>query len=381
LLSIAGCRFDCGLNNSTPEIRIPKSKVKVLEVEVSPMSADLAVKGTLVSFLVGITELSLDTVEIVDIKKIKSSPSYPDVIPKQMVVKIEKRTINSMKVDFLVKFCPPGIVIVEATVELDNILGEHVFDIKRSIIVECRAILWEYHCNPYFDEEYSVYCVTDYTGDPENVISEHKDSIAGLLKTERIPLDEEEINTTLKFNIKYSKDDLTVVDWDGAFVFDPRGDFASNIELFEIANLQLLKLRILEHEVEKRLEKAAYLLQKTTRKIPWLKSKEIRHSLREIIQIRTESILEFAATERNINLIGDWYSARLFDLITKKLHLEAWKTNINQTLDALEDIYSMISENFSLSFSTTLEFIITFGWFILLVGYFSLFFLEAFSKK
>jgi hypothetical protein len=164
-------------------------------------------------------------------------------------------------------------------------------------------------------------------------------------------------------------------------VFDPRGDFASNIELFEIANLQLLKLRILEHEVEKRLEKAAYLLQKTTRKIPWLKSKEIRHSLREIIQIRTESILEFAATERNINLIGDWYSARLFDLITKKLHLEAWKTNINQTLDALEDIYSMISENFSLSFSTTLEFIITFGWFILLVGYFSLFFLEAFSKK
>lgn len=51
-----------------------------------------AVKGTLVSFLVGITELSSDTSQIVDIKKIKSSPSYPDVIPKQMVVKAEKRT-------------------------------------------------------------------------------------------------------------------------------------------------------------------------------------------------------------------------------------------------------------------------------------------------
>jgi len=41
----------------------------------------------------------------------------------------------------------------------------------------------------------------------------------------------------------------------------------------------------------------------------------------------------------------------------------------------------MISENFSMSFSTTLEFIITFGWFILLVGYFSLFFLEVFYKR
>ena len=346
------------------------------------MVTNTTVKGTLVSFLVGITELNIDTVEIVDIKKIKSSPSYPDVIPKQMVVKVERRIVEARAVDFLVKFCPPGVVIVEASIDLENILGEHVFDIKRSLIVECRTILWEYHCDPYFDEEYSVYCVSDYQGDPENTISEHKDSIAGLLKTERIPLDEEEINSTLKFNIKYSKDDLTIVDWDGAFVFDPRGDFASNIELFEIANLQLLKLRILEHELEERMEKAARLLQKTTaRKIPWLKSREIRHSLREIIQIRTESIQEFAATERNINLIGDWYSARLFDLITKKLHLEAWKTNINKTLDALEDIYSMISENFSMSFSTTLELIIAFGWFFLLVGYFSLFFLEVLQKK
>lgn len=346
------------------------------------MVANTTVKGTLVSFLVGITELNIDTVEIVDIKKIKSSPSYPDVIPKQMVVKVERRIVEARAVDFLVKFCPPGVVIVEASIDLENILGEHVFDIKRSLVIESRTILWEYHCDPYFDEEYSVYCVSDYQGDPENTISEHKDSIAGLLKTERIPLDEEEINSTLKFNIKYSKDDLTIVDWDGAFVFDPRGDFASNIELFEIANLQLLKLRILEHELEERMEKAARLLQKTTaRKIPWLKSREIRHSLRAIIQIRTESIQEFAATERNINLIGDWYSARLFDLITKKLHLEAWKTNINKTLDALEDIYSMISENFSMSFSTTLELIIAFGWFFLLVGYFSLFFLEVLQKK
>lgn len=346
------------------------------------MDTNPAVKGTLVTFLVGITEQRVDTGEIVDIKKFKSSPSYPDVIPKQMVVKVEKRPVESREVNFLVKLCPPGIVIVEASVDLENILGEHVFDVKRSLIVECRAVLWRYHCNTSFDEEYSVYCISGYKGDPEDIISEHKESIAGLLKTERTPLDEEEINATLKFNIKYSKDDITIVEWDGAFVFDPRGDFASNIELFEIANLQLLKLRVLEHELEKRLERAAWLLQKTTKKkIPLLKSREIRNSLREIIRIRTESIQEFAATERNINLIGDWYSARLFDLITKKLHLEEWKTNNNRTLDALEDIYSMISENFSMSFSTSLEFIIIFGWLIMLFGYFALFLLEVVHRK
>ncbi len=342
------------------------------------MTADSKVKGALVFFLVGITELNLDTAEIVDTKKIKSSPSYPDVIPKQMVVKAEKRTVENRQVDFLVKFCPPGVVIVEASINLENILDPRVFDIKQGLVIESRTILWDYHCDPHFDEEYSVYCVADYQGDPECVISEHKAGIAGLLKTERIPLDEEEINTTLTFNIKYAKDDLTIVDWDGAFVFDPRGDFASNIELFEIANLQLLKLRVLEHDVEERLEVAARLLQVTTaKKLPLLRSREIRHSLREIIQIRTESILESEGIERNIKLIGDWYSARLFDLVTKKLHLETWRANINKTLDALEDIYSMISENFSMSFSTTLEFVVTVGWLILLIGYFLLFFLEV----
>ena len=39
------------------------------------MASDSTVKGTLVFFLVGITELSPGTAEIVDIKKIKSSPS------------------------------------------------------------------------------------------------------------------------------------------------------------------------------------------------------------------------------------------------------------------------------------------------------------------
>ena len=59
------------------------------------MLANSAVKGTLVSFLVGITELNVDTTEIVGVKKGKSSPSYPDVIPTQKIVKVEKKTVES----------------------------------------------------------------------------------------------------------------------------------------------------------------------------------------------------------------------------------------------------------------------------------------------
>jgi hypothetical protein len=34
----------------------------------------------------------------------------------------------------------------------------------------------------------------------------------------------------------YSKDDLTIVDWDGAIIIAPDGDFQSDIELLKVGN-------------------------------------------------------------------------------------------------------------------------------------------------
>jgi hypothetical protein len=91
--------------------------------------------------------------------------------------------------------------------------------------------------------------------------------------------------------------------------------------------------------------------------------------LKDIIEIRTQSILQSEAVERNIKLIGDWYSARLYSLIAKKFHLESWRTEIKEKLDTLEDVYSMAAENFSVSYRATVEFVILGGWFLLLVLY------------
>lgn len=91
--------------------------------------------------------------------------------------------------------------------------------------------------------------------------------------------------------------------------------------------------------------------------------------LRDIIEIRTQSILESEVVEHNIKLIGDWYSAKLYSLIARKFHLDAWSKDIKEKLDTLEDVYTMVAENFSLSYRATIEFVILAGWFILLLLY------------
>jgi hypothetical protein len=114
--------------------------------------------------------------------------------------------------------------------------------------------------------------------------------------------------------------------------------------------------------------------------MPVFRSREVRRVLKEIVSIRTQSILESEAVERNIKLIGDWYSAKLYSLISKKFHLDNWKDEIKEKLDTLEDVYTMATENFSVSYRATLEFIILGGWFVLLILYIGEFLLLQFYK-
>jgi hypothetical protein len=336
------------------------------------------IAGRLVVFLIGQTEDNLETTEVVEIKTIKSAPSYPDVIPKQKIIKLERRRIDGVEVGFLVKAYLPDVVVVEASLDMDDILGDTTLDVKRSLINECRKILREFTCDQEYDEEYSVYCISGYSGDPEVYLSLYGERIAAFLKNERMMLDEEEVKATLSSYLKYGKDDITIVDWDGAFIFDSTGDFDSNIELFEIANLQLLKSRILDDDLDERLEKTLRMMGATKKRLPIIRSGEVRRTVKEIIETRTQSILESEAVERNIKLIGDWYSAKLYSLISRKFHLDSWKANIKEKMDTLEDVYTMATENFSVSYRATLEFVILAGWFVLLILYVGEF---LFTKK
>ncbi len=329
------------------------------------------ISGKLIVFVVGQTGENLDATGIVEVKTRRSAPSYPDVVPKQKIFRIETRECDGVPVEFVVKAYLPNTVVAEASHDREDILSADVLDFKRGLLTCCRSILQEFGCDCEYDEEYSVYCISGYSGDPELFMALHGEQMAALLKNERIPLDEDEVQATLSAFIKYGKDDLTIVDWDGAFIFDAAGDFQSNIELFEIANLQLLRSRILDHDLDERLRRTLHIV-RAPRRFPYVNAGEVRRALREIIELRTQSLLE--SVERSIGLIGDWYSARLYALIARKFHLDGWKANITEKLDALEDAYTMATENFSVSYSARLEILLLIGWFILLILYVAEFF-------
>lgn len=336
-------------------------------------------KAKIVSFVIAEVP-KLKKGEAVEFKYTQSVPHYFQAsVPAQFIIGEEKKEIKGREIIFTLKAYKPDVLLVETRVDdIEDIFSQDTFDLREALINGCHEIIKKNGGKFEMGEEYSLACVSNYDGDPDQFFNK-KTQIASFLKSEREALDEKEIEYTLSSQIKYSKDDVVVLDWDGAFVFDPDGNFDAIIELFQLANLQLLRYRILAIDVDDRMDKISKLVQqKPIKRFGFLNRGEITQSLREAIKIRSQSVTEFEKMEREIKLIGDWYFARLYELIVKKFRIDEWKKSVKEKLDSLEDIYSVVSENFSISRSQMLELIQILAFFILQIGWFALIILEFF---
>lgn len=311
-------------------------------------------------------------------QSLKKAPHYFQAsVPHQLILGEEKIAIDGRGIVFQLRGYPPDIFLVKAKIDVENIFTEEILDLEDKIYAKSYEILKKRGGSEEVSEIYSVFRVSDYGGDPEEFLK-HSKVMGSLLKSERLELDPKEIEYTISAQIKYAKNDLAIIDWDGAFLFDPEGDFDSTIELITIANLQLLRHRVLDGQLDERLARTAKLVKKPEKKFFLFNNKELSENLREVIKNRMTSLSEFQALERDIKLIGDWYSARFYDLMSKKFKLEEWRKTIKDKLESLEDIYTIVIENFTVSGKERAEWIQIVGFFILQIGWLALIVLEFF---
>ncbi|OGZ97467.1 MAG: hypothetical protein A3I44_06230 [Candidatus Sungbacteria bacterium RIFCSPLOWO2_02_FULL_51_17] len=341
-------------------------------------------KGKLVIFVICETAKPKKASEALQPQVLKSAPHYfQRAVPQQHLATQEDVVIGGHRGTLLLKTYPPDHLLAEVTFDMSDILFDDMIAFKE----EALSHLWGYLQEKggkdveEFSEEYTAYIVSDYSGDPEQFFV-HKERIAGLLKTEKLPLDSGEVEYTLSSQIKYAKDDLVIVDWDGAFIFDAGGDYESTLELLELANWQLLRFRILDRDIDTRLLSVTKIIESTPPRTKFFfKPGEVHAALKQTMLLRTRSISEFQALEREFKLVGDWYSARLYELVAKKFKLEELRAIVKDKLDALEDVYTLVSENFTISWEQRSRIAEMIGWYVLLLGWLILLILDFYFYK
>jgi len=221
-------------------------------------------------------------------------------------------------------------------------------------------------------EYYSILLVREAKPSPDKWIGKNALALANFIRSQREVLDQEEVSEILRSRARYSAQELTLVDWEGAVIIVPNADFQSDIALLKIGNYQLLRYRMLDRSTEGMLDRINERFFQNKRR-----PRPTRGLIRQIAAHRLEVMLDFERAEQNLLLIGDWYTAKLYEVIQNEFYLKDWKESLRAKLDNLENIVETIHENFSLSWEALMDRLQLLGWVLLLVGYLYLYLLDA----
>ncbi|MGA8534701.1 MAG: hypothetical protein WB615_11375 [Candidatus Tumulicola sp.] len=178
--------------------------------------------------------------------------------------------------------------------------------------------------------------------DADTLLSEHFAELAGLLLGERKRLAAGEAEEALRTRFSYHEDDLTIVQWDTAFVYD-RTESARAIEdILEFANTQLLELRTYDALLDRELD-GIYKIgsEKPARSLRGRREADQAETLRYLIV----DVLELIDRSSNaLKVVGDAYYARIYRSVAKRLGLADWQRQIDTKLASVGDIYRFLSD-------------------------------------
>jgi hypothetical protein len=208
-----------------------------------------------------------------------------------------------------------------------------------------------------FVETYAVFEIASV--DPPlspGVLSErYAPELAQILRSERTPLSSEEIQDATGRRISFGTEDVALIDWEAAILFDR--DAVDVRDVLEFANVELLEMRWLDQQLDAALERAYETISRQT----WRRLVTpggTGTDLRRIGAMQVESAILFEGVNNALKLLGDQYLARVYRLVSERFHLAEWDASILRKLQTLESIYQKMSDAASGRRTELLEWII-----------------------
>src|SRR5437588_6843899 len=207
----------------------------------------------------------------------------------------------------------------------------------------------------WLHEDYFIFHVRELAGKPlaSEVLKTHGDQIAQIVRGETLPLSEGERQEILQGRISYYPNDLAVIGWNAAFVYDSITGAETAIQLLEYANSQLLEFRHYDELLTRQLEGVYEFLEHggtgvLTRWKTARQASKLHTVLLEVTEL-TERV------DNAIKFLSDMFSARLYKLAASKVGVPDYKDLVNQKVQTAEQLYRFMVDQFHQSRAFVLE--------------------------
>lgn len=274
-------------------------------------------------------------------------------------------TIEVVVFDFgavLVSYSIAHGASLEECVELSAALAadESLSAAARERASELLAALGEHATRPGLaraSEDYLVFVLAGARvgGEAERFLSEHGATLAGVLRGERQPLSREVVADALAIRMQYGPDDLALVDWHAALVFDD--DPEDFVRVLEYANVQLLEMRFLDSQLDAALEASMQAVSRRDSR-RFLGPLGLRRELSDLAAMQLEAAYLFERLGNTLKVSGDQYLARVLRQSGARFRIQEWNDAAQRKLAALDNVYDKLHDHASTLRAELLEFLI-----------------------
>lgn len=198
----------------------------------------------------------------------------------------------------------------------------------------------------WLSEDYFIFHVGDANGSPSaaELAGDHGLQIAQVVRGDRLLLSERECNEVLQSQISYYANDLAVIGWNAAFLYDSTAGAETAIQLLEYANSQLLEFRHYDEILTEILDGVYDSLEK---KKGILARWRLARSATNLHTVLLDIVELTERADNAIKFLSDMFAARLYKLAAAKVGVPDYKDLVAKKVKIAEDLYDYMVDQFN----------------------------------
>jgi hypothetical protein len=208
--------------------------------------------------------------------------------------------------------------------------------------------------NTWLSEDYFIFFMREIAGSPNanQLLNSCGLQITQVVRGENSVLSEDERREVLQSAMSYYPNDLAVLSWNAAFIYDSLAGSETTLQLLEYANSQLLEFRHYDDLLTRELARVYDSLEQNSTLIGrWRLPREA--SRLQTVLLDVTELTERA--DNAIKFLSDMFSARLYRMAASKVGVPDYKSLTQEKLRTAEDLYRFLIDQFHQSRTFWLE--------------------------
>lgn len=175
-----------------------------------------------------------------------------------------------------------------------------------------------------------------------------------LLSGEQRTLSAEARQRILRQRFSYYQNDLVVLTWDRAFIYDPQG--ASDvIDVLEVANAQLLEMRYYDRLLDAELPRMHGAVAMMQRIHPFTSTRRFANLARRLYTVVAEVTKLREQADNALQVTGDVYLAHVYSAALDVFRVPSMTASVDRKLAIIRDTYEALYEEASAGRTAAME--------------------------